>query len=994
MRSRFVSGARDKGLGLLSTDFIVSRGARLFGNVLDATNPLVAWKRLRDTRRSYSNQLLELADKTVNSLWMKLSPHRSQQLGDVLQETTLWQIDPTQGISQPKLMGSVGKQAWETKVHEINGLWKALDSEQKELYQAVQKYFQHEYAKIRRAGVDLAVELFGGSLTDVQRTLLYAIRNVDHIENVVGIGKPIDLSEGNDKFKKILRDLIRVSSIKGPYFPLMRKGDRVVEVAREGILNDADGRPQTFDTKAQAQAVADSIRLRAPKNTAKVVAHGTKFQVHHKIRHVSFHTSENDAREAILELQQQGFDVVNGVFTRKLEKVDSANLTEGLKELMSKAQSVAAAGAKDVPEEQKAITDTLQAAFMQILAERAASASSQLKRQGVAGFKGREAHEIFARRVRATSWHYANLKTAMAQSKLLTRLRTFSRDVSQGGSPPNMTPQELINARGRTMMEVTNRLRVEADEQASLTRNNLDMVLGQLGYINFLLTPSYAFVNAMQNFNVAMPYVAAKFGRKGAKAMLHAMKVVSGPTFAKAMRGVTSKPGNVSVYDVYTAIAKAVGESPRFARFTEARGDQPSALQELVDMGIINASFIQEMSAIANNQSLTATRGMEYIRMLPQSIELWNRITTALAVLEATNGNTEAAAETVRLTHIDYSIENRPRYFRQIGTWRGIPQAITMFKMYGVSMWQLGASLIVDAVSRRGQSKETRARAATALAGIISAHALSVGVLGSVMLEPLRLLMQVWNSFGDDDEFKDLDTSVQNWAAEVTGSDEGGRLLSRGLWNALGFDLSGRMGLDRLLMYDTPEEFTENEGWKMLGQLLGPIPAMVIKKIGRINALVEQGRPYEAIMEAVPVRQFQDARKAWELQTHGVRSASGATVIEADQFNWVDSVGRFAGFQTTEEAHASDQASTTYSYKTWKKARVRELSYAYWNAYDAGDEAAKQAAIIAIKRFNQKNPGAPVTGESLIASRRGAESAVRERTGQGRNRDLNQLLDY
>jgi hypothetical protein len=982
MTSRFVDRAREIIKGWGTTDFLVSRNAHLFGPRGDTTNPLVAWKRLRDLRRSYSSRLGELAERTVNSKWTKLGPTRSMQLGDLLQLSTLWQIDPSKDKNS-QVTTKLGE-AWVSNVAELNAMWKKLDSEQQDLYHSIQKYFKQEYAQIRRASIDLAIGLYGGQITDQQRLLLYALRNADGVTGLVGAGKLIDLGDQNDKFTMVLHDLIRVSSISGPYFPLMRKGNLVVEADREGILNDDAGRPRNFDTKAEAQAQAKSIRMAAPKNTARVIEEGGKFQVKYKIRHVSFHTSQREAAAAQDELRAKGF--TTGSYTQKLESVESASLTEGLKELMTKAESIAGVGAQPSAE-QKLVVQTLQSAFVQLLAERAASASQQLKRQGVAGFKGSEAHEIFARRVRASSWHYANLKTALDQTKILTRLRTAAREPGQ--------PQKLAMERGRVLHEIMARLRVEAEELDSLDHSKAEFIMGQLGFVNFLATPSYAFVNAMQNFNVTLPYLTGLYGFKGGKALMRGMKAVVGPGFTKALRGAVSRPGGVTVYDVYTAMIEALADHPRFAKFTKPDGNKPSALQQLVDMNVINASFVQELAAVANNQSLLVTQGLEWLRLFPQGAELLNRISTSLAVLDLTNGNVDAAAEAVRKTHFDYSIENRPRFFRKIGGYR-MPAWITMFKMYGISMYQLIGSLVVDAAGNRGQTRADRGRAATALAGIIASHVLSAGVLHSVMLEPLRLLMAVWQAaFGDDDEFYDLDTQVQNWAADITGSEAGGRILSKGLWNALGFDLSGRMGLDRLLMYDPPESFTDTEMEKLVVGLLGPIPGAMVERATRAwKTATIYGRPYEAILEAIPVRPLQDAWKAWKLLNEGITTPAGDTLVSPDDLDMFDVTGRAAGFQLSEAARATAQAATTFKYNNWRSARVQQLAHAFWEAHDSGDASAKAEAIADIQTFNRKNPGAPVTGQSLKQSRQARQRGVRERSGEGRNPDLNKLLDY
>jgi hypothetical protein len=984
MKSRFMDSARDKAAGLWTMDYLVGRTYRLFGATRDALNPLWSWNRVRTDRNIFANQLRELAQKTVNSKWMGLSPHRSEKVGDMLQQTTFWQIHPDQGIGQEKLMTGTSKVSWENKVREINALWAGLDAEQQDIYYSVQKYYQAEYAKLRRAGVDLAAQLFGGQLTDQQRTLLYTMRKTDDIDKLVGPGLLVDVGAGNEKFAKVLHDLIRVSAIKGPYFPLMRDGKYVVEAEKEGVLD------ALFNTKAEAGVEIEKIRSRAPKNTARIVAHGEQFKVHYKVRDVSFHNSQKEAEAARTALASAGLKV--GVFTRKTDSIKSLNLSEGLNELVGKASALAE---RDGSAEQMAVVQSIQAAFVQILAERAAAASAQLKRKGVGGFKPSEAHETFARSAQASSWHYANLKTAMDQMKAMTRLRSFARDPTQGTMPPHMTEQQLVLVRGRVVAELTRRMQIESDEMNTTSSHRIDSALGQLGFINFLVTPSYAFINMMQNFNVALPYIASKYGRRGVKSMIRAMKLVSGPAFAKALRGLGNRPGDITSYDVYTAIAEAVAEDPRFEKFTKPRGDKPSALQELVDMNVITASFVQELSSIANNQNINVARGMEYLRLLPQASELFNRVSTSLAVLEATNGDVEASAETVWRVHFGYELGNRPRYFRSIGGYR-IPQFISMFKMYAVGMYQIGASLVVDAVSRRGQSVPDRARAASALAGIIAMHTLSAGIIGGVMLEPLRALRALWNSmFGDDDEPDDLNSAVERWAAEVTDSLLAGRILSHGIFNAIGIDVSGRMGLDNLLLYNPSEGWDEAAGWKLLGQLLGPIPAMIIqKRAAAYDLAVNRGEPLQAIMELIPARLFQDARKVWSIMNSGVQTKSGETVVEADAFGAFDATHRLLGFKTTEEATAQNKANTIFEYHGWRTARVKVLSNAYWRARNSGDPAAIAAATAAISQFNDKHPNAPISADSLIQSKRGAQTSAAERRGEGRNPELRERLDY
>jgi hypothetical protein len=420
-------------------------------------------------------------------------------------------------------------------------------------------------------------------------------------------------------------------------------------------------------------------------------------------------------------------------------------------------------------------------------------------------------------------------------------------------------------------------------------------------------------------------------------------------------------------------------------------------LQELIDIGSINASFVQELSSIASDENIVWARTMEWMRLLPQGSELFNRIATGLAVLDVTNGDVDAADTMIKETHIDYALQNRPRYFRRWGGGFHLPQFFSMFKMYAVGIFELTARLTVDAVSRRGQTPGQRARAASALAGLIVMNVLSAGLVRGLFIEQIRLLRAIWNvMFGDDDEPDDLNSAVERWAAELTGSSERGQILSYGIWNALGFDLSARMGMDRMLVFDPPEEVSEDEGWKFIGSVIGGymLTQLIQKGTRAYDMFVFQGKPVEAFISLVPIRLVQDAMAAWKLMNRGVTTTSGQVVVPPDAFNAFDVSGRFLGARTSEESMASEKASTVHHYKTWKAARVRELLAAYWRAKDSNDPAALAAANAAINRFNEKNPGAKITGRSKRQSKQASEQVVEERQGKGRNKDLNKRLDY
>jgi predicted membrane protein len=389
---------------------------------------------------------------------------------------------------------------------------------------------------------------------------------------------------------------------------------------------------------------------------------------------------------------------------------------------------------------------------------------------------------------------------------------------------------------------------------------------------------------------------------------------------------------------------------------------------------------------------MVVARGMEWVRLWPQGAELWNRISTALAVLEVTNGNVDATADMIAQVHIDYSLENRPRYFRQIGKTR-LPQAITMFKMYMVAMMQLTGTLFYDTVSNNGQSAESRARAAAALAGVMLSHTVGAGILGGVMIEPLRALRYLWNAlFGDDDEYQDLDNATNRWLATIIDDPNIREAIAYGLPTMAGYNLSGRLGLDRMLFYNPPDFSTRTKAAASVAEILvGPMGKWAIDHVVEATDYWQEGKPLQAINALIPVRMWQSAVSAIQLASKGVTTKAGREVVPASEFSAADIGMKMAGFRTNEETRVSENARVTYEFRNWKSVRVRHLVNAYLNAEDA---AAKAEAVAAIRRFNLKNPRAPITSRTIRSTLQGQVRTARDRQGAPRSPAERELLDY
>jgi hypothetical protein len=953
-------------LSLYTFDQIERRMSRFFGTE-GAGNPLTRLMDVRRKRQSHANTVLERAEKDVNAKWLKLDKAQNKQLGQLMIDSTLWQIDPTLAKTQ-QLAKVMKRKDFDRRYDKIKAQWDKLSRDQRDVYTSARDFNKFLFDKIRRAAIDLALRNFTElQITPAQRSLIYAASTADEIDALLkGKGKLVDLGENNEAFAEALKDVIRLTRIEGPYFTLRRHGDKVVQAEREG--------EDTFATQAEAEARAEQIREMTPKNKARVKEIDGKFVTKYKMHYVAFHKSRKEAETDADNLRKAGFNVA--AVTEKTTATTSPALTPALKELLSTAQRKLGGEG----EGRAAISFALENAFSQLLAERAASVASELKREGFAGVKPEEMHMGFAERTHSTAWHYANMVTAQDEVLALSNLRHYARDPELGRAD-----QETMYQRGLVTNEVERRIGIEAQDFGQ--SGPVDSFLGKVGFAGYLMTPSYAFVNAMQNFTVAMPVIGAKYGYgRTSKAFARAMRAVAGPAFSKAIRGLAKKPGQVTTYDIYQAIAEALKTDPRLSKYVQ--GDN-SAIKQLVDLGVINASFTQELVSVAEGESRAVRKAFEYARLLPQGAEMFNRISTALAALELTKGDVNKTADLVRLTQIDYSVSNQPRAFRRIGR-VALPRSITMFKMYPQAIYNLLVGSIYDSVTASGTSRK---EAAKTLAGLLLSHTVAAGVIGGLLLEPLRLLLWAWNqAFGDDDKPYDLDTATRLFLADTLG-EAAGDVAARGVFTALGVDLSTRLGLNHLALYNSPDLTRADEAawYKMIAEALGPIPSLLARGHTSFMKAWDQGRFRDAVAALLPIKILQDANKAWNLVSEGITAPSGMPIVPAEDINAMQGVAKFLGFRTAQEADIADRRATRFNYETWLKDRKSELFGAYWNA---ASPAEKAGAVEAIKEFNKKNPGGAISQGDLIRSRKAAKRNVMELEGKTRNQDLKERLAY
>lgn len=931
-------GAAKKGyISLYTNDQIARRKSRLFGG--KRNNPLRGLMKVYNDRKTVSRKYQELAEQKFSRDWLDLSQAENYQLGQLMRDSTLWRIDPTVAKTN-QVREARRHELFDQKYDEIVKAYNALSPKAQQIYRNARNYFRQLRDDTRDASIDLVERSYNEflQLNSTQRGLLKDVRKAKDLDAIIGDGLAIDYGEANDSARRAYKDVLNIVDIEGPYLPLRRYGEYIV-AAREEV-------EENYATQQEAEAVANSLREEAPGNEADVfeLDDGT-WQVQGRRLDFSIHDSEAKANEAKNALAARGVEAHIG---KKLDANPVGN--EGAIATMMASVNRKLAGE---PEARK----LLEMAFIELMADRAVH-SSKLPRQNYAGAKPEEMRQAVAERAVGAAWNVADLRTVFDEAENLKALKKAATD--------DRVSDRVRIQRGEVVNELTRR---QAHNMSDRSTSVFTRVVGTYGYMRSLIDVSFTLVNMSQTPVVAYPVIAAKYGyNRTYRAMRRAYRAVSSPAMVNSIRAYAKKPGSVTQYDLYEGIMEALRNNPRYKKYVPA-------LQQMVDENVIDASFTQELTNAAKGGALGTTswqRTLEYVRLLPQGAEFLNRFVTAITMLELTNGDVDTAADHVRRTQIDYSTENRPRAFKFPGG-----RAVMMFRMYPQAIANLLISSTYDSITQQGESRGVALRT---LGGLIGTHALAGGIGGAVLIEPLRWVVNgvLWALSDDEEQTPDAHTLIDMWLAETFGK-QAGEAMSKGLPSLVGVDLSTRVSLDDLLFHDTRHDLMTPEG---LMSLLGPTPDWLVQTFGptTVNHFKE-GRYLEAMQRASPFKTATNISRAIELATRGVTTGQGDTVIPPKDIDNLPMqvFGTALGLYTQTPARVSERRRIEAQRRQFQ-TEARGRIYRLMRQATTPEERAQ--VIKRVRRYNQANPGTPITMDSLIQSMRQAE---RERLQSLRN---------
>lgn len=473
--------------------------------------------------------------------------------------------------------------------------------------------------------------------------------------------------------------------------------------------------------------------------------------------------------------------------------------------------------------------------------------------------------------------------------------------------------------------------------------NPISTALTSLGFVFHLgLSPASAMVNLSQTALVAYPVMAAKWGYdKSAAALLRASK--------DAAKGKNDITGSLNA-------------------------DERLAYDEAVRAGTIDVTMAHDLAGIAQGEDAKVMWKirpvMRWASVMFHHAERFNRQVTFVAAYRlaresgASHGAAfEQATDATYKGHFDYSAGNRPRIMQG-----NVAKVLLLFKQYGQNMVYTLARSAQQSI--KGETPEARREARRALSGLLVMHGMAAGALGLPMVTTLLAAASMLG--GGEDEPWDAKVALQNVLADALGQ-KPAEVLMHGLSRLTPWDISGRVGLDRLILPDVQEGLEGQRLWESTATAaLGPVAGIAGGLLKGLQTMAggDWLRGLEEMMPAVA----RNGLKAIRYGNEGAQDKTGIAIL--DEVNPAEVAGQALGFSPSRVRNATEGKSAIRAYDSELNRRRASLTKQFAMAQMTGDQEGVQEAREAIARFNEKNPGRRITYPQLMQSVRARQRRI------------------
>ena len=755
-----------------------------------------------------------------------------------------------------------------------------------------------------------------------------------------------------------IKDASELAKLKGPYFPMMRRGKYVVRALYKIIaptnafreIPDNDGYVRTWEfagkgARKQAMNYAAAQKdtglhptvqsVWVDKNTGERFFNlgqpdekrvrpqdadsEQRFRVTIQNRYVEFYESKREARQVAYELNNDSAveaGSVQDVVERRFQAGDrQADMMSHQMQVLASSLERRAGYQNLSPNQQNQVVQAFNTASLRLLSQTRIQ-TKRLPRTNVLGYS-RDLTRNTLEYAESVSGYLARLDHQDDLNKAMTAARKEADSANDYGK--GLGQSSIMNEMERRVA------RSVAFEERGAVNDWINRTLA-VSFADKLISPAYNLLNSLQVIMTTYPTLAARFGPGRAAVML--LRVYRDIGTGQALKSglVASKRALregptaqfPSIVDDIRANLRSKQELSMLDYIIERGGLDP-------DAGIEIPTMIETRTGVVGGLD----QGINYLqtfgRQMPKSIEAINRAVTVVAAyrLEMSRSGdhdvaTRFAQETVNMTQGLYSHTNAAPVFNH-----PLGKMSFQFKKFGQLIYGMIGHNVGKAI--RNAEPGDRAEAVKTLAYMTATHVVMAGALG-LPTEPLKWLIIGARQAG----LTELTwADVENYEREILASAFGkqlGEIAARGVSRALpegfAFDMSSRVGLQDLFTFGEPRSADKQDFSAFMWDTVGGAPAGLIGDWAKGSQALMNAEWSEAAERLTPIKMVADAIKSYRTTSEGKKTAAGYESLAP--YSIGEAAIRTLGFTPAREAETSE--ARNYFYSATKRASAERNS--------------------------------------------------------------------
>ena len=678
--------------------------------------------------------------------------------------------------------------------------------------------------------------------------------------------------------------------ITGPYAPLRRFGNYVVEFKSQALL----------DAEAAFEAV-DS-----PRNLKKVNDLKSR-EINYSI---SFHGTMGEAKRIKDEKSHKY------AYSRAAAK--SKNIVETRSPEYKVLQKVLVnLGATDIAKgsaEYKAIEDMVTEMYFDSLDESNAR-HSQKKRAGYAGY---EQDMLLSFKSNATS--EANLIANMEHGKSIYQALANAKTEAKKNDKLERVYNLMVSHHTESLVNKPTPIQ---DRMAAV--NTVYMLTSSIGY---------HVTNATQVMMVTIPKLVGDFGvgnyAKSIGLYIKGLKIAS---------DVVSFNVKKLKFQTHVDISKAPKKYQALLEELQ--------LRQLLDVGMDQdlAEFNRSESGfkVVDKGTEAMSTFSHRLYQVARMVEAYNRVSTATAAFELAEANKNKVKRMGVGSSMQYAItmvEDTQGNFSSIDApliLKKAPKVMGQYRKYQIMMAWVYSNAAKK--SFKGASAEEKAMGRRTL-GMLLGHAGlfsgAVGIPFSHMIAPLFMGM------GEGEEPEDLERWIQEHVQDETLA----KMLSRGLPSVFGVDMSTKLSQQKIFSLAPYTDFSMSEDAlkKTFAELLlGPTSA-TLSNFARSYSYAKEGNAWRAIEYGLP-KGIRTAMESYRLSSEGYSLRNGDIVASPEDFSGWQLIVNSLGIPATDINQVKWKRGEQYELNKWFSEQQSMIRKRYVEAKNNRDSAAAREAM-------------------------------------------------